>query len=243
MCGDFNARCGMLGMESEGLPNKKVIDEVKNNQGEMFVDFLRSVNMGVVNGRKGKDTFTCVSGKGCSVVDYCIVGAESFDLIDNFRVVTMLECIDEMQCKREVIRVPDHSLVQWEVMVGSMEVKVEEEGQQVGKMRKIVPENYLQKEVEKSEIEALTSKVMQAGASQKEIDDIYEELVEVMKRGLVEVSRKKGERRQPWFSREMAKLRKVFHDSEKEWLNCDSKETRREKRREYVEKRRSIRRQ
>ena len=40
----------------------------------------------------------------------------------------------------------------------------------------------------------------------------------------------------PWFSREMAKLRKIFHDSEKEWLN--SKETRREKRREYVEKRR-----
>ena len=133
---------------------------------------------------------------------------------------------------------PDHSLIQWEVMVGSMEVKVEEEGQQVGKMRMIVPENYLQKEVEKSEIKALTSRVMQAGANQKEIDDVYEELVEVMKWGLVEVSRKKGERRQPWFSREMAKLRKVFHDSEKEWLNCDSKETRREKRREYVEKRR-----
>ena len=35
-----------------------------------------------------------------------------------------------------------------------------------------------------------------------------------------------------------AKLRKVFQDSEKEWLNCDSKETRREKRIEYVEKRR-----
>lgn len=43
--------------------NRKVIDdhEVK--------DFLRSVNMEVVNGRKGKDAFTCVSaGKGCSVV-------------------------------------------------------------------------------------------------------------------------------------------------------------------------------
>ena len=51
---------------------------------------------------------------------------------------------------------PDHSLVQWEVVVDSMEVKVEEEGQQVGEMRKIVPENYLQKEVEKSEIKALT---------------------------------------------------------------------------------------
>ena len=54
---------------------------------------------------------------------------------------------------------------------------------------------------------------MQAGANQKEIDDVYEELVEVTKQGLVEVSRKKGERRQPWFSRELAKLRKVFHDS------------------------------
>ena len=43
----------MLEVESEGLPNRKVIDEVKNNQWEMFVDFLRSVNMGVVNGRKG----------------------------------------------------------------------------------------------------------------------------------------------------------------------------------------------
>ena len=62
---------------------------MKNNQGEMFVDFLRSVNMGVVNRRKGKDAFTCVSGKGCSVVDYCncMVGAEHFYRIDNFRVV------------------------------------------------------------------------------------------------------------------------------------------------------------
>ena len=52
-------------------------------------------------------------------------------------MVTILECIDEMRCKGEVTRVPDRSLIQWEVVVGLMEVKVEEEGQQVGKMRKI----------------------------------------------------------------------------------------------------------
>ena len=39
------------------MPNRKVIDGVKNSQGEEFVDFLRSVNMWVVNGRKGKDAF------------------------------------------------------------------------------------------------------------------------------------------------------------------------------------------
>ena len=54
-----------------------------------------------------------------------------------------------------------------------MEVKVEEEGQQVRKMRKIVPEIYRQKEEEKSEIKALTSRVMQCGANQEEIDDVY----------------------------------------------------------------------
>ena len=40
MCGDFNTRCGMLEMKCEGLPNRKVVDEVKNNQVEMFVAFL-----------------------------------------------------------------------------------------------------------------------------------------------------------------------------------------------------------
>ena len=61
-----------------------------------------SVNMGVVNGRKGRDAFTCVSSKGCSVVDYCIVGVDNIDLIDNFKVATMSECIEEMQCGGDI---------------------------------------------------------------------------------------------------------------------------------------------
>ena len=76
----FNARCGSLDADCEGLPSRKVIDVVKNSQGETFVDFLSSVNMAVVNG---------ISSKGCSVVDYCIVGADNFELIDNFKVLTM----------------------------------------------------------------------------------------------------------------------------------------------------------
>ena len=45
MCGDFNARCGKLDMYREGIPSRKVTDVVKNNQGEAFVDFVRSVDM------------------------------------------------------------------------------------------------------------------------------------------------------------------------------------------------------
>ena len=48
------------------------------------------------------------------------------------------------------------------------------------------------------------------------IDRVYEEFVEVLKGELVEVK----VRGQLWFTKEIAKLRKVFHGAEREWLNC-----------------------
>ena len=109
-----------------------------------------------------------------------MVRAENFSLINNFRVITMAECIDEMQCLREVTRVPDHSLVQWEISGGWVVDKIpEEKNQHVNRMRKRVPESYLEKEVER--VKLLTRRVMEAGADQKVIDGVYEELVEVMK--------------------------------------------------------------
>ena len=38
-----------------------------------------SIRMCLVNGRKGRDTLTCVSNKPCLVVDYCVVGMENGD--------------------------------------------------------------------------------------------------------------------------------------------------------------------
>ena len=34
---------------------------------------------------------SCVCQRGCSVVDYCVVGEEDFDMIENFRITTMYE--------------------------------------------------------------------------------------------------------------------------------------------------------
>ena len=60
------------------------------------------------------------------------------------------------------------------------------------------------------------------------IDGVYEELVEVMKQGLVEVPRRKVGVGQPWFSRELVWLRKEFHRMEREWLDCDDHGMRRQ---------------
>ena len=114
-CGDFNARCGNLEVEVDGIPNRHITDVMKNSQGEGFVDFLRSTEMCVVNGQIGRDTFTCVSNRGCSVVDYCVIRVENFHLIENFEVTTMRESIDEMKLEGEAVRVPDHSLLRWEI--------------------------------------------------------------------------------------------------------------------------------
>ena len=184
LCGDFNARCGSLDADCEGLPSRKVIDVVKNSQGETFVDFLSSVNMAVVNGRKGQDAFTCISSKGCSVVDYCIVGVDNFELIDNFKVLTMSECVEGMQCRGDISRIPDHSIIQWEVFVDGMVRKEIRSDQHVGKMRLRVPESYLENEVER--VNGLTEKLRGVGKDQKAVDEIYDEVVGVMKQGLVE---------------------------------------------------------
>ena len=48
---------------------RNVIDEVKTEQGKALVSLLRSSGLCLVNGRVGQDTFTCISSKGCSVVD------------------------------------------------------------------------------------------------------------------------------------------------------------------------------
>ena len=206
LCGDFNVRCGRLDRECEGLPSRNVIDEVKNSQGEVLVDFLSSVNMAVVNGRKGRDAFACVSSKGCSVVDYCIVGVDHFDLIDNFKVSTMSECIEEMQCSGDITREPDHSVLRWEMSVNWIwgGVKEAKSDQLMSKVRLRVLEGYLEDEMER--VNRLTERLKEAENDQGTVDEIYEEVVELMKQGLVEESVQRTRRGQPWFSRELAQL-------------------------------------
>ena len=78
--------------------------------------------------------------------------------------------------------------------------EVEEEYER-GKGRKLrVPEGYLEGEVEK--LAMLRDRVMNAGRDQVTIDKVYEELVAVMKAGLVKLKVKEGRRGQPWFMKD-----------------------------------------
>ena len=88
VCGDFNARLGGLS-DRDGESSRFCVDMEKNGQGELLVDCMKSCGLVFTNGRQGKDQFTCISSRGRSVVDYCLVPEDDLMSIQNFTVKTM----------------------------------------------------------------------------------------------------------------------------------------------------------
>ena len=114
-------------------------------------------------------------------------------MIHDFRVTTMRESIDEMRLKGEVTRVPDHSLVQWEMLMNGVEHKDGKGSQDSNKKRYVVSENYLEANVE--DIRRLAQRVVSMGKDQKAIHEVYDELVGIMNSGLRDLTMKGNEKR------------------------------------------------
>ena len=108
ICGDFNACCGMLWDQSEENIPRQVVDEVKNEYGEMLIEFMHegsAIGLSFVNGQRGHsvDAFTYISivEVYTSVVDYCLVFCEDLCQVSNSVVKSMLSCQVEAsgECK------------------------------------------------------------------------------------------------------------------------------------------------
>ena len=114
LCGDFNARCGGLTDVYDETMERCCVDMVRNEQGEMLVECMKNTGLCFVNGRQGADEFTCISSKGRSVVDYCLVSLEELASVENFVIETMSQCEAHLCVGEEGIRVPDHSVLMWD---------------------------------------------------------------------------------------------------------------------------------
>ena len=146
LCGDFNARCGNMD-EAEGVACRVSEDQVINEQGRMMVDWTRSLGLCMVNGRVGSGDFTCVSPKGSSVVDYCLLFKDDLEVISDFEVVSMTDFVDRFHAGRVVERIPDHSALVWEVVIdnsAASNVRDDDTENSTGdKFRYVVPDGYL----------------------------------------------------------------------------------------------------
>ena len=92
------------------VPPREVLDEQCNAYGYPFIDCLVDCNLCMVNGRIGKNNYTCISGLGKSAVDYICAPHESRSLCKQFEVLTMSNLINKLQLYGQT-KIPDHSLV------------------------------------------------------------------------------------------------------------------------------------
>ena len=103
ICGDINARCGRTQDYIEWvdeIPARCIIDSEENHYGDVFIDHLTTTNMCMLNGRIGdqmNNSFTHISNKGKSVVDYVWVPHEQLHFWQNFSVNTLSDLIESYQ--------------------------------------------------------------------------------------------------------------------------------------------------
>ena len=179
VCGDFNARCDGLS-DVDGEPSRCCVDLVKNGQGELLVDCMRSSGLVFVSGRQGRDQFTCISSRDRSVVDYCLVSEEELMSIRNFDVKTMSQCEEELCGGEEGYRIPDHSILlrsghtgRWgEPGVPHIPTKKCEEHPCV---KFVVPEDYMSGQ--ENFISSMMAHLKRLNDDQGELDALYSDLL------------------------------------------------------------------
>ena len=187
VCGDLNARFGGLSNVDEESA-RCCVDLEKNGQGELLVQCMRSSGLVFVNGRQGQ--FTCISSRGSSVVDYCLVPGDELTGIQNFVVKTMSQCEEELCVGEEGYRIPNHSALMWDILVDGGPVlspclytKVHE----VRPLKKlVVPEDYMHDQ--EDFIADIVVRLKGLKDDQEDLDSIYCELLEGLKSGLKEIN-------------------------------------------------------
>ena len=97
----------------------------------------------------------------------------------------MSESREEMKLTGEASRVPDHSLLFWDVQLDGVGCKEKVESGFSGKgTRRVVPEDYLEDKV--ADIRRLADRVAVLGKDQEASNKVYEEMVKILNGGLRE---------------------------------------------------------
>ena len=185
-----------------------------------------------------------MSPKVRSAVDYCIVEWDYFYNVTNVSVTTLSEFLDENNIV-EAERLPDHSIISWEVD-GSVPTYMNKKEQSSKGVHLSINEEYLaNKELE---LEAILEDINSLTHSdQGALDDVYKRLSVLhrdsaqknIKRRNVKKGRFRARRNQPWWNRELFKMKKEFRKAERVWLQSKNKAKRRTPRGIYILKRKA----
>ena len=102
ICGDINSRIGGLSDTISGVDNvppRDIVDNKVNVYSNVFLDFLISSELCVLNGRNFiTNDFTRIGSTGCSVVDYCIVTHDQLSMYEKFKVTRASDLFELSGC-------------------------------------------------------------------------------------------------------------------------------------------------
>ncbi|CAG2255414.1 unnamed protein product [Mytilus edulis] len=249
ICGDFNSRCGNESDYIEGVDNlcqRNVIDFKCNSYCNAFIDFLISAYCCILNGRNFvNNDYTCVSTKGCSVVDYCIVPYDNLNLFKDFCVIRANDLVTSAGFDVNGVDlklIPDHSLIKWSIDLNAFMSNVQPTNDKdetfSTKFEKFdfnkIPANFMNTNNVYQNICSLIESLKTVEHQQNCVNGIYDDFCKTVESEMSDKipsktifvggkqSNKKYRNRKPWWNESLSKLWYEMCNAEKAWNKSNS---------------------
>ena len=219
-----------------------LIDFTTNKYGHVLIDFLINCNLCMLNGRNNTaNDFTSISSRGCSVVDYCLVGYEKLDIFQDFRVRRSTELIDENVVANNLAptSIPDHSCLLWNIVTPQVADGIDHSSHpdlptqaQVKYDASVIPDSFLLDPSVLNEVQAVIGRLESSFRVQSDIDQAYTDFCSVVTNEMQSKlpcktktsygsSNKRRRVGKPWWSPDLTILWNKVCESERIWLHCN----------------------
>ena len=253
VCGDFNCRTGRLQdviMDIDDVTSRDILDEQKNNFGEILIDFLHDAKLFMLNGRVSKENnnYTSISTRGKAVVDYMLTFHDCLDKCKFFNVITMNEIIEKVNVQSlisERCKPPDHSILT--VTVDCLHNLFNNRGNNsdvscdnstpanVNKINhnrynfKQVPDAFMSSNNWKTNLNKVLDRLISLQNNQVEIDKTYSDFCNILTlemntylkyTGASKRSRKLFKNKKPYWNDNLTKLWKEMNKLERQFIKC-----------------------
>lgn len=248
--GDVNGRCGeendlVSVIDDKIIPNRVIVDNVRNPRGLCFIDFLKSIHYCILNGRfdPDHDNYTCISHRGKSVVDYMFLPHEQFSLVKFFSVLTVTDLCDKLNilpCRS----MPDHSILCSGFTLPyyrNHETHTKNGNKTIGHITEppnhriflkhncsSIPENFMLSDAVVQEINDIIDRIETTNLNQNNIDQIYDQVCTTYyeemdsKLKFFDTRQPKNSKRvlKPWWNEQLSNLFDHYKSAEKAYLKC-----------------------
>ena len=258
--GDLNSRTEEYDFIEgvDHVPPREILDFTNNAYGNGLIDFLVDSRMCMLNGRMGRNDFTCVSTRGKSVVDYAIVPHEQLPSCSDFTVSRLSQLIQERGlCVPD--KIPDHSLLEWTIDLCGYDIVHDEPSVHFHNFDRVkswnvnkIPSSFLSDSGTVEKISNTIRRIEQTLQNDCEINKAYDEFVSLITSTLdetcgVDTSRdtaihreKTRSRAKPYWNSDLQDHWNMVCVAEKEWVQCKQPVRKRFLREKYCSFRRTF---